>query len=185
MSSATNPCDREYVDREPSDEITQPRPSWRGRLGKRAPPARNGRRPRSSRPTPRPPRTRAAPAPVAAFELRRLRVGALAYSPIAVDHDGRDALIDAAAEHPDAGVLRLLNDRVRRIRNGLQVFVREDHGGTRKRDQILGHRVDSFFAARGIAFILADAIVPRKDLGGPADAGARSRIRLRAADSFC
>src|SRR3954451_7709294 len=69
---------------------------------------------------------------VTAFEVRGLWVGAVADCPIAIDHYGRDALVDAAAEHPDTGVLRLLNDSVRRIRNGLQVSFREDHGGTRK-----------------------------------------------------
>jgi hypothetical protein len=129
---------------------------------------------------------------VAAFELRRLRVGPLAHGPIAVDHDRRDALIDAAAEHPDAGVLRLLNDRVRRIRNGLQVFVREDHGGTRKRDQILGHRVDSFWqhggshssspmpSCRAKASAVPQMPVPAHGSSGRAAPGAARRLRTRA-----
>ena len=42
-----------------------------------------------------------------------------------------------------------LHHRVRRIRNFLQILVGKDHGTTRERDQILRHRVDSFFPLRG------------------------------------
>src|SRR5262245_38003758 len=76
----------------------------------------------------------------AAVELLGLRVGLVRDGAVGGDHQRRDALVDTAAEHVDAGFLRLADDRVGRFPDGGHVPGGDVHRRSGERDQVLRHR---------------------------------------------